>query len=200
MDIDALDELLGKYLLPLITTDWKQFLLNALPSIVTVITIITSSVLQSNAAKRESERQSAQNEHTLKLERERNEYELRSKLLEKQVEEIRSRHSQMLALYHPMSDALCDLALDQNTLQACATISSNARKLLAISEPHSSLNIASYALMEYLDSHVLSDIGNAHNHFLHIRDSVAALSSAIFEESFNPAMLEETTQTETQKP
>lgn len=198
MDIEALDELLGKYLLPLVTTDWKQFLLSALPSIVTVVTIISSSILQSRAAKREMDRLIAQNEHALKLEKEREEAAQRSTLLNKQIDEIHSQYAKMLELYYPITDALCDLALNRNVEQACFTMRSNATKLLCLSTFCSVLESSTQNLIDYLDSDVIPNISNASSCIKDLRWRVKSLGSAISDKTLRQAMLEGTIQTEIQ--
>lgn len=196
MDYEAIDELLGKYLLPLITTDWKQFLLSALPSIVTIVTIVTSSVLQIKASKRESERVIAQNNHTIALEKEREDAARRATLLNKQIDEINARYNAMLALYYPMADALCDLALCNYVAKSCYTIHSNTIKLLGLSPDCSMLGQQLQDLLDYMDKHVTPNISNSPKYFHDVRWRVQAIGRLISDQTIKQAMLEGTIQTE----
>lgn len=196
MDYEAIDELLGKYLLPLIATDWKQFLLSALPSIVTIITIVTSSVLQIKASKRESERIIAQNNHTIALEKEREDAARRATLLNKQIDEINTRYNEMLALYCPMADALCDLALCNFVEKSCCTIHSNAIKLLGLAPDCSILRQQLQDLIAYMNTHVTPNISNSPKYLHDVRWRVQAIGSLISDLTLKQALLEGTIQTE----
>ncbi len=196
MDYEAINELLGKYLLPLITTDWKQFLLSALPSIVTIVTIVTSSVLQIKASKRESERIIAQNNHTIALEKEKEDAARRATLLNKQIDEINARYDEMLALYYPMADALCDLALCNFVEKSCCTIHSNAIKLLCLTPDHSILGQQLRDLIDYMDKHITPNISNSPKYLHDVRWRVQEIGSLISDQTLKQAMIEGAIQTE----
>lgn len=197
MDYEAIDELLGKYLLPLIATDWKQFLLSAMPSIVTIVTIISSSVLQIIAAKRESDRINKQNEHILKLEQERECAARRAAILNKQIDEINARYNEMLSLYYAMTDALCNLALNNNVEKSCFTIHANAIKLLGLAHDCSSLSQILRSLIEYMNKHLTPNITNSPTYLHDVRCRVQEIGRLISNQTLKQSMLEGTIQTET---
>lgn len=197
MDVAELRDLLVELLTPATPIGWKAFFLDALPYVVTIVTLITSTIAQSKASQRETDRLIAQNKHMLDLEELREKEAQKSLLLSKQLEEHQQNNTQRLALYSAIVDALCDLGPCQDGTAACFAIYSNAVKLLGFCRFAPNLVSPVEELIEYMEKHVLASPEQAEMHLSEIRRRIKWIGTFIIEDPLSPSSVQDIAQPDT---
>lgn len=139
MDIETLKEILSEYFVPVDTINWKQLLVNALPSIVAIITVITSTIVQLRSSKRETDRVLIQMEQQKDLERIRQEEFRKNAILEKQLENQQNIQSQRFKAYSKILEVLYEWNIESDPSGSLLSLRSHVAELLSLCSSQKSL-------------------------------------------------------------
>ncbi|MBQ3215132.1 MAG: hypothetical protein IJB11_03340 [Oscillospiraceae bacterium] len=154
MDIEILKELLSEYFVPVDSINWKQLLINVLPSVVAIITVIASTIVQLRSSKREMEKIRIQMEKQIELEHIRQEEFRRNAALEKQLENQQNIQNSRFAAYSKMIDTLYACSIETALATAMQTLRANTVELLSLCSGADSLLDAVRGLLKLIPTHV----------------------------------------------
>ena len=189
--VEILKELLSEYFAPVGTISWIQFFLDLAPHFVTVTTIITSTIIQIRASKRESQTIIAQMEEQQKLERIRQEEARRTSLLEKQLENRQKIQEARFSAYNRLLQAVCSPSIEADPKSALISVQSKAIELLSFcpsSEPVYArireLNSTIYYLLE-------NDVDISKYQIESIRSQTEEIAKHLIQPGFFPSIGED---------
>lgn len=156
MDIETLKELLNEYLVPVGTINWMKFLVDALPFAVTIITVITTSIVQTRNSKRETERLLAQLEQQKELERVRHEEARKNTAHEFNLKANEKLHTERLEAYSSLVDTLYNAQLMGDIKSSVYSAYIKSVKLLSLCTPDDELFRAVHFVVELFEHHINS--------------------------------------------
>lgn len=107
MDIETFRAVLSEYLLPVGSIDLLQFILNALPSVVAIITVITTTIVQIHNSKQETKRFNEQMEQQKQLEHIRHDEERKSMVLQDRLKSEDKQRTDRITAYSSLMELLC---------------------------------------------------------------------------------------------
>ncbi len=151
MDMDILKELLSEYLLLVGSVDWPQFILNALPSFVAIITVITTTIIQLYNSKQESKRFREQLDQQKQLEHIRSEEQRKSILLQDQLKNEEKQRTDRITIYASLMEALCRYGSDANPHSDIIEALGLSAKLLGLCAPTDRLAAQVHLLIEQIN-------------------------------------------------
>lgn len=155
MDIESLKELLSEYLFPVGTINWTQFLLDSLPSIVTIFTVITTTIIQLRNSKNETKRFMSQLEQQKELERIRHEEERKRIILENQLKSQEKLQFERIATYTSLLESLYCNDFANDTERAYSEALAKSAKLLSLCDPSDRLAAEVHSLVTCIESTVI---------------------------------------------
>lgn len=176
MDIEALKELLNEYLVPAGTIDWMQYLLDALPYVVTIITVITTTIIQIRNSKRENERLLAQLEQQKELERIRHEEARKNAEHQSHLQANEKLRSERISAYSSLIDTLYAPYIMNDASRALRSAYAKSVKLLSLCTPEEKLFDAVDFVVKLVESYIISDNDITENSIQSIKESAQTIA------------------------
>lgn len=139
MNAETLREILNEYLSPARTLNWLELLFDALPSIVAIITVITTTIFQISNSKQETRRLIEQFEQQRKLEHIRYEEARKNVVHEFQLKHEEKLRSERLTEYSTLVNILYSAHLTGNLKQYVYSAYTKSVKLLSLCSPDEEL-------------------------------------------------------------
>ena len=136
-----------------------KYLLEALPQIVTIISIVVAAIVQVGASKRETTRTIESYKQMLETERIKSEEARKAVLLERQLSEQKDNYFALSKLYAEILDDFYPASSKTLAVSACRTIYAKAMKMMGYCSPESDL----YSNLEALTNQLYEDVINTDN-------------------------------------